>query len=249
LGSPSTSRKESVSEDRKYLLDTTLREYSSVVLLVLVVTAWHTSGKLKLLLCLHYAYQCTSGTIGAYQAWADAVDDQSYTFENILPYFKKSVAFTPPNYAKRGGPAVAYNSSAYSPSGGPLHVAYWNYYIPVSQYIRQGLIQLGFLENGEIESGSLVGFAQYPATINPQTQIRDSSETSFGQAAIASTGLQIYQQTLANQILFDGQTATGVRVVTAGLSYNLTATQEVILAAGPVRRNHYPLSIDSDHQD
>lgn len=30
------------------------------------------------------------------------VDDQSYTFSNLLPYFKKSIIFTPPNYAKRG---------------------------------------------------------------------------------------------------------------------------------------------------
>ena len=144
--------------------------------------------------------------------------DQSYTFENLLPYFQKSINFTPPNYAQRGGPQVAYEPSAYSPSGGPLHVSYWNYYFPVSQYFARGLQSLGFKENGGIESGSLLGFAQYPATLYPDVQIRDSSETSFGQRAIRHTGLQIYQRNLAKQIIFNGKTATGVNVVTTGIS-------------------------------
>lgn len=37
------------------------------------------------------------GTVGSYQKWADQVDDQSWTFPNILPYFKRSVKFTGPN--------------------------------------------------------------------------------------------------------------------------------------------------------
>ena len=181
------------------------------------------------------AYQ--RGPIGSYRAWADAVGDESFTFDNLLPYFQKSINFTPPDYAKRGGPIVAYDPSAYSSSGGPLHVAYWNYYMPVSEYFKKGLEKLSFRENGGIESGSLVGFAQYPATLNPDAQIRDPSETSFGQQAIDCTGLQFYLRTLAKHILFNGKTATGVNVVTAGASYMLSARKEVILAAGPVSRD------------
>lgn len=180
----------------------------------------------------------TRGTTGSYQLWADAVGDQSYTFANILPYFQKSVNFTPPNYAKRGGPPIAYDPLAYSPSGGPLHVSYWNYFIPVSQYIMKGLVALGFKENGGIQSGSLLGFAQFPATLNPDTQIRDSSETSFGQQAIAETSLKIYLRTLARRILFTGKKATSVRVTTGNnTSYVLSARKEVILAAGPVSQD------------
>ena len=31
------------------------------------------------------------GTVQSYQRWADQVDDQSYTFENLSPYFEKSL--------------------------------------------------------------------------------------------------------------------------------------------------------------
>ena len=175
------------------------------------------------------------GTTGSYQAWAEQVGDESYTFGNLLPYFRKSVRFTPPDYGKRGGPRVAYDPSAYSPRRGPLQVSYWNYFVPVSQYFRNGLVKLGFQETGAIESGSLIGFAQYPATLNPDTQIRDSSETSFLQEAFQSTTLQGYQRTLAKNILFNGKIATGVLVDTAGTSYTLSARKEVILAAGPLR--------------
>ena len=41
------------------------------------------------------------GTVGTYQSWADLVGDQSYTWPNVLPYFKKSSYLTPPNLAKR----------------------------------------------------------------------------------------------------------------------------------------------------
>jgi choline dehydrogenase len=178
--------------------------------------------------------RCVSGTVSSYQLWADAVGDQSFVFSNLLQYFKKSIKFTPPNYAKRGGAPVAYNSSVFSPSGGPLEVSFWNYFVPVSQNIKDGLQKLGFLENGNTQSGSLLGFAQFPATLQAEAQIRDSSETSFLQTAIRETDLQVYQRALAKKILFNGKTATGVLVNTAGLTYTLSARKEVILAAGPV---------------
>lgn len=35
------------------------------------------------------------------QVWADQVGDDSYTFDNMLQYYEKSVAFTPPDTEKR----------------------------------------------------------------------------------------------------------------------------------------------------
>jgi choline dehydrogenase len=87
---------------------------------------------------LHYARgKCLGGssarnfmifqrdTRGSYQPWADAVGDQSYTFDNWLPYFKKSVSFTPPKSPPRAAHATAeYNPAAFETNGGPLDVFY-----------------------------------------------------------------------------------------------------------------------------
>ena len=142
--------------------------------------------------------------------------------------------FTAPNYAQRGGPLIKYDTSAFSPSGGPLKVAFWNYYLPLSQYLRRAFEKTGFAETSGILSGNLTGFAQWPATQNPDLAIRDSSETSYGRLAIEKTDLQFYQNTLAKQIIFQGNTATGVTLETSGLEYTVNARKEVIVAAGAV---------------
>ena len=41
------------------------------------------------------------GTRSSYQRWADAVGDQSYTFDRLLPFFEKSLNFTPPDIEVR----------------------------------------------------------------------------------------------------------------------------------------------------
>jgi hypothetical protein len=41
------------------------------------------------------AQSSSKATIDSYQKWADEVDDQSYKFDNLLPYFQK-LFNTPP---------------------------------------------------------------------------------------------------------------------------------------------------------
>lgn len=173
---------------------------------------------------------------GAYQRWADQVDDQTYTFDAILPYFQRSAHFTPPDYAKRGTDSeVSYNSTAFDPSGGPLQVSYTNYHQPIAAFVKRAYSSLGLLEIPGFNTGYLLGFSELTLTVDPRAATRSSSETSFLQEAISSTTLQVYQQTLAKKILIDeGKTATGVSVVTAGTEYTLNAAREVILAAGAV---------------
>lgn len=179
-----------------------------------------------------------SGTIGSYQRWADHVGDQSYTFSQILPYFKKSPHFTPPDYSKRGaGSRVLYDTSSFDPHGGPLQVSYSNFYHPISSFIKRAFLALGLQNIAGLNSGRLIGFSEVTLTIDPQSGTRSSSETSFLQDSIATSTLQVYQKTLAQKIIFDEKrTATGVKVVSAGTEYTLSATKEVILAAGAVRQ-------------
>ena len=145
------------------------------------------------------------------------------------------MTFTSPNVPLRGGPAIAYDDGAFDPTGCPLHVAFWNYYVPLSGAIARGLERLGFRETGKIQSGSLLGYAQFPATIDPSTQTRESSQTSFLAAATragAPSNLQVYNNTLAKAIEFDGKKAVGVSVMSSSTGYSLSARKEVILAAG-----------------
>ncbi|KAL8800725.1 MAG: hypothetical protein Q9182_004968 [Xanthomendoza sp. 2 TL-2023] len=174
------------------------------------------------------------GTRGSYQQWADHVGDQSYTFERLLSYFRKSPHFTPPDNAKRGpGSSLPYNPDAFNSAGGPLQVSYTNFYQPFSSYVKLGLQKLGLNIIAGLNSGSLLGFSEFTLTVDPRTAVRSSSETSFLQAAIATSTLQVYQRTLAKKIVFDsGKRVKNVLVETAGVMYELSARKEIILSAG-----------------
>lgn len=94
---------------------------------------------------------------------------------------------------------------------------------------------LGFQLHPGANSGKLLGYTEFTFTIDPQAATRSSSEASFLQEGIQTSTLQVYQQTLANKILFDSnKKATGVSVTTAGKDYILSARNEVILSAGAV---------------
>ena len=81
--------------------------------------------------------------------------------------------------------------------------------------------------------GKILGSAYATFTIDPINAERSSSESSFLQAALKNTTLQVYKQTLAQQILFSSdKTAVGVIVSTGGLNYTLSAKEEVIVSAG-----------------
>lgn len=201
------------------------------------------------------------GTKGSYQQWADKVDDQSFTFENLLPYFQKSINFTAPDYSKLPlGDNVSYDATAFSPTGGPLQLSYSNYRQPITPSVEESMTSLGVKSIPGLNSGNLIGYSRYTSTIDSVDETRSSSETSFLRNAIATSFLQVYHNTAARRILFDGnKTATGVEVATADDLYILSARKEVIVAAGvvslvqkfmlsigPAYRTSVQISSDSD---
>jgi choline dehydrogenase len=60
------------------------------------------------------------GTVASYQEWADLVGDDSYTFDQWLPYFAKGVNYTVPNGIRTANATVPTPTSDavdFSPSG------------------------------------------------------------------------------------------------------------------------------------
>ena len=172
-------------------------------------------------------------TIGAMQKWADQVGDESYVWENVLPYYKKSVDFTPPKDIPANA-SVGYDLSAYTPTGGPLHVSYPNYIYAFGSWARRAFLELGLAINPlGFESGRLIGHQYAPHSIDPSQETRSSSQTSFLTLAVQETDLIVYTHSFVKRILFDGnKRATGVMVEASGVPFFLKATSEVILSAG-----------------
>lgn len=193
---------------------------------------------------LHYARGKTLGgssarnflyfhrqTVGSAQKWADDTKDQSYTFENLLPYYRKSVNYT--------GPTVPYpnstndqDESVFDPRGGPLHVSHGAYNDPFATWILPALQSIGQKAIDGFQSGVLLGSAYVLATLDPTKATRSSSETSFLKDALAHTTLQVYNNTLAQRLLFTNKVAKGVLVNSHQSKYVLSARKEIIVSAG-----------------
>lgn len=175
------------------------------------------------------------GTNDSYARWASQVGDDTYQFNDFLPYFKKSVHFTPPDNEIRAlNASVSFSPDAFSSDGSPLQVSIPVWANPFSSLAKAGLNKLGVGDVVDFVSGALLGVQYTMNTIDPRDQTRSSSESSFLRVALDNTTLQVYKSTLAKRIIFDGKRASGVQVNTAGLEYTLSATQEVIMSAGVV---------------
>ncbi|PBP24868.1 GMC oxidoreductase [Diplocarpon rosae] len=152
---------------------------------------------------------------------------------NPLVDWNFSVKFTPPGPSRAANASAAYNAAAFSSSGGPLEVSYANFAGPFSSYIEGALNEIGIAEAPDFNSGSLFGAQYCSSTIRPGEQQRESSQSSFLDAAKGRSNLQVFSATSAQKILFDSsKRATGVSVKSNGLTYTIKARKEVILSAG-----------------
>ena len=178
------------------------------------------------------AYQ--RGTRSSYQRWADAVGDDSYSFDQLLPWFEKSLKFTPPdNNLRFANGTPEYDDTVLGNGSGPLSLTFSHYVQAFGTWATRGLQEIGIPIIKNFQSGSLLGQSYSMFTINATDMTRDSSETSFLRRGLGYPNYKVYQSTMAKKILFDtNKKASGVVVDTQGREYTLTATKEVILTAG-----------------
>ncbi|KAJ5253842.1 hypothetical protein N7524_011022 [Penicillium chrysogenum] len=175
---------------------------------------------------------------GSMDQWAKEVGDNFWAWDNVYPAFKKSVHFTPPDFTKIDPSLnITYDPSAFSDKGGPLHVSYGNYQGPYGPSLSEALAKSGLSPIKGFNSGKLIGYGTATATVDPRYATRDTSESSFLQAAARGSSIKIYPNALATKILFDNKKkATGVEVqsniATSDFKFHLNATKEVILSAG-----------------
>ncbi|CAG8949922.1 hypothetical protein HYFRA_00004252 [Hymenoscyphus fraxineus] len=176
------------------------------------------------------------GTVGCFDKWAADVGDDNYKFSTFLPYFQKTAKFHPPDNSKRPENCSAgFNSSDWSPSGGPAKVGYSAWVNPISSWLGLGLKELGLKELSSLLSGSLMGWAYIALELDPVTQTRSSSEDFLRDAFERSSNLLLYKSTLAKKINIKNGVANGVLVNSGGISYTINATKEVIISAGVMR--------------
>ncbi|KAI3010066.1 CAZyme family AA3 [Aspergillus niger] len=182
-------------------------------------------------------------TKGALERWANETGDNSWTWENVQQYYRKSFKFTPPNNAARPSNATPdYKSSQIVGSTpGPLELTFPKYAQAFGSWVKLGLNELKAGINRVFVEGDIKGASWILNMIDSQTGNRATTYTAFLEPTQKddTSKIDVYVETLAERTLSntppDSDPVTiGVLVKRGGIRFPISAAKEVILAGGPI---------------
>jgi choline dehydrogenase len=182
----------------------------------------------------HMIYQ--RPTKGSLEKWGDDVGDAAYKWDNFKKYYDRSVTFHPVDVTKR----LSNSTPSLDPAGeqaksGPLALSYANYALPFTSWAIKAAEALGLKQLTGYLDGDLIGSGWDMQTKDPETMIRDSSETAFLSPALNRPNLIVHNSTMVMKIHFVDSEAVGLACSTGGKNFTLTARKEIILSAGALQ--------------
>jgi len=153
-----------------------------------------------------------------YNEW-DALGNHGWSYDDVLPYFKKS------QHQERG-------ADAYHGAGGPLNVADLRNTNPLSEAFIEAAKQAGHAINQDFNGKEQDGVGYYQVT--QKNGQRCSAAVGYLRPAEQRKNLTIVTDALTTKVVFDGQKAIGIEYLKDGEKQTVRAAQEVILSGGAI---------------
>ncbi|MGE0744426.1 MAG: GMC family oxidoreductase [Rhodospirillales bacterium] len=153
-----------------------------------------------------------------YDIWAQS-GCRGWSFEDVLPYFKKS------EDNERG-------ASALHGAGGPLPVSDQKSGNPICDAFVAAAEQVGLPRNDDYNGDSQEGICYSQVTIRKGR--RASAAQAFLKPAMKRPNLRVEINAHTRRVLLEGRRAVGVEYQTGGAVRQVRAGREVILAAGAI---------------
>ncbi|KAI2465130.1 GMC oxidoreductase [Annulohypoxylon bovei var. microspora] len=169
---------------------------------------------------------------GTHQLWANLVDDQSYTYNSMVKYYKKNMNFSPPNSQTRLSNSTPTYNNADTATGGGIDVTFPSFAQSWSTWVAKGLAAIGLPQAKSFIDGNLLGHSWQMTGITQSNGIRSSSQAGYLRPVLNRRNLTIMNGTFAERIIFNKNVASGVNVTSRGKTYTLTTKKELILSAG-----------------
>ncbi|KAF3045976.1 hypothetical protein E8E12_009610 [Didymella heteroderae] len=175
-------------------------------------------------------------------AWED-LGNEGWTWESLKEYYIQQESFLQPNKEQIANGAT-YDQSVHGYEG-ELDVAFTPYLTGQCAFamLRDSHEAKGYAWNKDVNTGRMPGFDVWLMTLDASTVTREDAGRAFYYPIASSRpNLHIFLNTTASRILWSDPdlssdiVASGVQVVRSdGTIRSLTATCEVILAAGSIR--------------
>jgi choline dehydrogenase len=155
-----------------------------------------------------------------YDDWGALRGCEGWSYETMLPYFKKSENFD-------AGPADHYHGK-----GGELNVTHVQMKYPISEAYIEAAVSCGIPRNDDINGATQEGIGYVQVTM--KNGRRWSSADAFLSAEVKRRpNLTIVTHARAKRVLLENKKAIGVEYQDKkGATHQATATREVILSAG-----------------
>ena len=157
-----------------------------------------------------------------YDTWAQ-LGNRGWSYDDVLPYFRKSETRPGGNPAWRG-------------QDGPLHVSDVHERHPLCEAFLAAAEGVGLARNPDYNSGDQEGAGYYQRTI--RNGRRWGAAHAFLRPAMKRPNLTVLGDTVVEAIIFDGRRATGLQYRRRGFIQRAFAGREVILAAGAIGTPH-----------
>jgi len=159
------------------------------------------------------------GNPGDYERWADLYRLPDWSYDKVLPYFRKQETWEGGASSVRGG-------------DGPLGVQRCRYQDPLIQAYAEAARAAGHRWTEDYNSGDQDGFSTLQMTIRDGR--RCSAAVAYLRPARKRPGLQIAVKAHALRVLMEGDRAVGIEYLQHGRIHTARAEREVILSGGVI---------------
>ena len=157
-----------------------------------------------------------------YNTWAQ-FGNRGWSYDSVLPYFRKSEHFEPGGDATRG-------------RGGLLNVANMIERAELLDAFIDAAHAEGWPRNPDYNNGKQEGFGYYQVT--QKNGRRWSTARAFLDPARSRPNLRVETEAHTTRILLEGKRAVGVEYRQNGQTHQTRCNAEVIVAAGAVKSPH-----------
>jgi 4-pyridoxate dehydrogenase len=154
-----------------------------------------------------------------YDHWAQELGLSDWSFDNVLPYFKRSESWEDGESDLRGG-------------GGPLAVTRLRFDDPLLAGFIKAAELAGYPLNDDYNGLSAEGFGPMQTTIRRGR--RWSAASAYLRPAIARKNVTVRTHSLVHCVKFEGSLAVGVEFSHRGKIESVRARREVILSGGVI---------------
>ncbi|WP_175693239.1 GMC family oxidoreductase [Burkholderia ambifaria] len=163
------------------------------------------------------------GSSQDYEGWANEFGLTDWSYDAVLPYFKRSESWEGGESALRGG-------------RGPLTVIKLDYRDPLIDGFLDATRACGYSENDDYNGLSVEGFGPMQATI--RNGLRCSAAVAYLRPALARGNVTLVTGALAKRIVLNTESgmprATAVEYRRGDTDYRAAANREVILCGGVI---------------